>query len=75
MSNYMGVDIGTSGCKAVVVNEDGEQLAVSHREYDIISPRSGWAELNPDEVIEKCFKVIAETASQVQPHSVQGLGI
>ena len=75
MNNYMGVDIGTSGCKAVVVDENGGQLAVSHREYDIISPKPGWAELNPDEVMEKCFEVIAEAASQVQPHSVVGLGI
>lgn len=75
MHNYMGIDIGTSGCKAVVVNENGNQLAIAHREYDIISPNPGWAELNPDEVMEKCFKVITEAVSQVPPHTVVALGI
>ena len=75
MNNYMGVDIGTSGCKAVIFSENGKQLAHAYREYDIISSQPGWAELNPDEVIEKCFEVIAETTSQVQPQSVLGLGI
>ena len=75
MNNYMGIDIGTSGCKALVVDTNGKQLAVSHREYDILSSKSGWAELNPDEVIEKCFEIIAEATSQVQPNSVAGLGI
>ena len=75
MNNYMGVDIGTSGCKAVVFSEDGKQLALAYREYDVISPRPGWVELDSDEVIEKSFEVIAEAASQVEPQSVLGLGI
>ena len=75
MHNYMGIDIGTSGCKAVVVNEEGDQLAIAHREYDIISPQPGWAELDPDEVIKKCFEVIAEAASGLSSGSVVGLGI
>ena len=62
----MGIDIGTSGCKAVVFNETGRQRANAYREYDLISPRSGWAELDTNEVIEKCFDVIRE--------SVAGLG-
>ena len=75
MKNYMGVDIGTSGCKAIIFDENGKQLALAYREYNIISSQPGWAELNPDEVIEKCFEVIAEAASQVPAESVLGLGI
>ena len=75
MNNYMGVDIGTSSCKAVILDENGKQLALAYREYNIISSRPGWAELNPDEVTERCLEVIAETTSQVQPQSVLGLGI
>ena len=75
MNNYMGVDIGTSGCKAVIFSDSGKQLALAYREYDIIRPQPGWAELNPDEVTEKCFEVIAETISQLPSQSVLGLGI
>ena len=75
MSNYMGVDIGTSGCKAAVFDKNGRQVSISYREYNIITPQPGWAELNPDEVIEKCFEVITEATSQVEPQAVLGLGI
>lgn len=75
MNYYMGVDIGTSGCKAVVFNQDGHQEALSYRDYNIISKHSGWAELDTDEVISKCLEVIKESASKAGKGSVQGLGI
>ena len=75
MNNYMGIDIGTSGCKAIILDEHGKQLAIAYREYNTISSQPGWVELNPDEVIEGCFKVITETTSQVEFQSVVGLGI
>ena len=56
--SYMGLDIGTSGCKAVVFNEDGEQLALAYREYRIINPKTGWAELDSNQVCRNCFEVI-----------------
>jgi xylulokinase len=75
MKHYMGIDIGTSGCKAVIFDENGRQAALSYEEYDIISKNFGWAELDTDEVIEKCFTVIKKTATCVEPQSVIGLGI
>jgi xylulokinase len=73
--NYMGVDVGTSGCKAVIFNENGQQLAAASCEYDVIFSDDGGAELNSDEVIEKCFSVIRGSARQVTPGSVRALGI
>jgi sugar (pentulose or hexulose) kinase len=35
MNNYMGIDIGTSGCKAVVFDEYGNQISKAYREYNI----------------------------------------
>jgi len=75
MDYYMGIDIGTSGCKAVVFDESGRQSARAYREYDIISKRPGWAELDTDEVMQKCFQVIRESASHLDKGSVTGLGI
>jgi xylulokinase len=75
MNHYMGIDIGTSGCKAVVFDEEGRQVSIAYREYDIISKNPGWAELDTDEVIGKCFEVIRESASKLEQGSVIGLGI
>jgi len=71
----MGVDIGTSGCKAIIFDENGRQQAAAYREYDVLLTSDGGAELNSDEVIEKCFSVIRESAGQVEPQTVRGLGI
>ena len=75
MNYYLGIDIGTSGCKAVVFDEDGHQQSLSYREYDIISKQTGWAELDTDEVIRKCFEVIKESSSGLPGGSVNGIGI
>jgi len=71
----MGIDIGTSGCKAVIFDEEGRQVSISYREYDLISKHPGWAELDTDEVMAKCFAVIKESTSQLKEGSVVGLGI
>jgi xylulokinase len=73
--NYMGIDIGSSGCKAAVFNEDGQQLSVANQEYDVIFTDDGGAELDSDKVMEKCYQVIQKCTSQVEKHSIKGLGI
>ncbi len=56
--NFMGIDIGTSGCKTAVFDENGQQLALVNKEYDVIFTDDGGVELDSDEVIEKCFESI-----------------
>ena len=63
--SYLGLDIGTGGCKAVVFNVEGRELASSFREYPVLHPHPDWAELNPDEVINKCFEVIVEVNAKI----------
>jgi xylulokinase len=75
MNYYMGVDIGTSGCKAVIFDGDGNQRSTAYREYNLIARNPGWAELDSDEVINRCFEVIRETASYIPEGSLLGMGI
>ncbi len=72
--SYLGLDIGTGGCKAVVFNMEGRELASSFREYAVLHPHPGWAELNPDEVINKCFEVIEEVNAKI-PDPVVSMSI
>jgi xylulokinase len=44
----------------VVFNAKGKELAAAYREYPVLHPQPDWAELNSDDVISKCFEVIAE---------------
>ena len=74
--SYMGVDIGTSGCKAVVFSEAGRQLSSARRAYTVQTPRPGWAELSSSEVMDACCAVIAEAAAQTPAgEPLRGLGI
>ena len=63
--SYLGLDIGTGACKAVVFDRQGKELASSSREYPVLHSHPDWAELNPDEVIEKCFDVIKEVNGKI----------
>lgn len=44
----LGLDLGTSSMKAVVMDADGRMLAVSEAAYPVSAPRPGWAETDPD---------------------------
>ena len=60
--SFLGLDIGTSGCKAAVFDGEGRLLALAYREYPTLSPQPGWAELDPEQVAGACFAVIKEAA-------------
>ena len=48
MSKYLiGLDIGTSGAKCIIVDETGKVIASSTQEYPFYTPRPGWAEQCP----------------------------
>ena len=75
----MGLDIGTTGCKALVFDEAGRPLASAYREYPVLHAQPGWAELDPDVVGESCLAVIREAAAKagdiVPGDPVTSLGI
>lgn len=73
--NFLGIDIGTSGCKTAVYNERGELMAESRRSYEVIFSKKGGAELNSVEVIKKCFESIRECTAKVKAGSIKALSI
>jgi len=75
MNYYMGIDIGTGGCKAAVFDVDGHQISMSYRDYNIISLYPGWAELDTGEIMAKCFDAIRESASALKNGTIKGMGI
>ncbi len=47
MTVLLGLDIGTTGAKAVLVDPDGRVLAAATTEYPLLTPRAGWTEQHP----------------------------
>lgn len=59
---YIGLDIGTSGVKAVLFSETGEMRARSVREYPVRG-EGGNIELSPDEVCAAAFSALCEVSA------------
>ncbi len=62
--SLLGIDVGTSGCKAAVFTETGELLTVAYEEYDMERPQAGWAQLNSLEVWAKVKATIRRAVSE-----------
>ena len=45
----IGIDVGTSGVKAVAVSPEGELLATAEETYPLSTPQPGWAEQDPED--------------------------
>ena len=48
MSCLLGIDVGTTSTRALIINERGEALAAHAVEYPLSTPRPNWAEQDPE---------------------------
>ena len=74
MSVLIGVDVGTTGARALAVDERGEVVADASAEYPLATPRPGWTEQDPRDWWEGARKVLGQVAAQVGERVV-GLGL
>lgn len=71
----LGLDIGTTGCKAAVFDAKGRLCASAYREYPLIFSRPGWAELDSDRVCALALEVVAEAAAGCPNDPVRAVGV
>jgi xylulokinase len=64
----VGVDVGTSGVKALAISPDGELVASAEESYPLSTPRPGWAEQDPED-----WRHAAETCLGRLPEGPIGL--
>ena len=75
MGYLLGLDIGTSGVKALLISVEGKIISSKTASYPLATPHSGWAEQSPDDWWEATVKVIKETVSNNSINSNQIIGI
>ena len=73
--SYLGLDVGTTGSKAGVFDGQGRLLALAYREYPLLAPERGWAEIDSELVCRSCMDVIREAAAECPGDPVAGMGI
>ena len=71
--SLMGLDIGTTGTKAICFDEQGTILAAAYREYPLVQPRTGWMELDPEQVWSLVKEAVAEAAGKVSADPVRAV--
>ncbi len=64
MKNMIGIDIGTTGCRAAIYREDGKLQAADSVEYPLLAPFPMWAEQNPEEIYQGVLTVVANAVRQ-----------
>lgn len=69
----LGIDIGTTSVKAILISGDGEIVAESARGHDLMSPHPNWAEENALIWWDNTIAVVEELA-QVRPAEMRRLG-
>lgn len=72
MAYYLGLDIGTSGTKALLVDEQGAKIASDTQEYPLSTPRPLWAEQDPADWWAAC---VASTQAVLRRAGVDGSAI
>ena len=73
----IGVDQGTSGTKAVLVDHEGRPVAEAGRPIGVAHPEPGWVEQDPEAMVANVVACVREllAVSGVRPEAVAGLGI
>lgn len=64
MRYLIGLDIGTSGAKCILTDEQGAVIASSTQEYPLFTPKPGWAEQNPLDWWQACVRGLRVILSQ-----------
>lgn len=70
---YIGVDLGTSAVKLLLMNEAGHIEKIVSREYPLSFPHSGWSEQNPYDWYDKTLDGLKELLSECDKSLVDGI--
>ena len=70
---YIGIDLGTSAVKLLLMEEDGTIKKIVNREYPIAFPHPGWSEQNPYDWYEKSMDGLKELIADCDRSKVAGI--
>ena len=71
---FIGVDLGTSACKFLLMDEKGEILNITSRSYDVEYPRPGWSQQDPADWWRAVREGVPELLAGFDASQVAGIG-
>lgn len=70
---FIGVDLGTSAVKLLLMDEEGKICKIVSREYPLYFPHPGWSEQNPEDWFTQSIEGIRELISDCDRSQVKGI--
>ena len=73
----LGLDYGTGGAKACIIDDQGQVLGFSFEEYPFIHERPGWSEHDAGNYWAACCRLIRAALAQarVEPRAIRGVAV
>lgn len=71
---YIGIDLGTSAVKLLLMDEKGKIIHIVSKEYPLQFPHPGWSEQNPGDWMEAVTEGILELTADCDKSQVAGIG-
>ncbi len=77
MAYYLGIDIGTSGTKSLLIDEAGNPIAEATATYALATPKPLWTEQNPDDwwIATKTTIQKVMRSAKLKPGDVRAIGL
>lgn len=66
MGYVLGIDLGTSSMKGILLNQEGKVIKKSTENYPLIQPKSGYNEQNPKEWIKACETILNDLSHEIE---------
>ena len=71
---FIGVDLGTSAVKMILMDDTGKILRTVSKRYPLFFPKTGWSEQNPEDWLEKTAEGISELTEDVDKSQIAAIG-
>jgi len=77
MAYLMGIDLGTTSCRAIVIEEKGKLIGEGVQDYPLFHPRPLWAEQNPLDWWEGVKSSVRKAIknADINPGEIDGIGL
>jgi xylulokinase len=71
----LGIDLGTSSVKVIILDTQGRTLSLSKSDYTVTAPQPGWSESNPDEWWSATVSAIQAAMTQAPQVKITAIGL
>ncbi|MGR3198230.1 MAG: xylulokinase [Paracoccus sp. (in: a-proteobacteria)] len=75
MQALLGIDIGTSGCKALLIDAQGAVIAAETAAYPLSQPRPGWTEQDPELWVDGARTAVAGALAKAPGIELLAIGL